>query len=355
MLKKVLYTAQKEPIMTFFTTRLKVLALILGIASTFMLPTIARPKPAVKTSSQTPHYEVAERINVDGPVFSSALSFNGKLLLLGLDDRVIILEIESKTFLKTIESPEGPVVAVALSQDNSILFVGSQAGTGKLWNLSTRSNPIILSQPIPEVRGAIITADTKTLITASKGGIQQWDTKTGKLLFTLKNGEGVGATSLALSKDEKTIVAGLSSGDVLIGEASWDGVKQTIQHSTQGQVTAVALSPTGLFGALGLGRELLSMWDGSNSSLKPNITMPFGYINALAFNPTGTTLLVSSTITASLWDPVKGWILAYFQDLEQPMGTISWVTFTPEEKVITISQSNPVEKNTIIRLWQKRT
>lgn len=166
----------------------------------------------------------------------------------GLDNTIIIWDIDKKSKLKTLTGHNHPVINVEIINDNRIISVGTDQ-TIRTWNIktgkeessilfnfkkvvssafsnnkkllihSTTDNQVFLTdlatgnqtKPIKNIKSAVeisFSSDDKNIITAHLDGTAKlWDLKTGKILKILK-GHASLASSATISNNGKFALTG---------------------------------------------------------------------------------------------------------------------------------------------------
>jgi WD40 repeat protein len=128
-----------------------------------------------------------------------------------------------------------------------------------------------------------------------------WDVVGGELLETYDNSERT-LTSLAISQDGSTIVAGNVSGQILVWQFTF-GVAElldTIDVHTS-RIDDVVIYPSGQLVVTASSDETLGLVDLSTASIV--LTLPFsGQVRALAFDQAGRVLAAAGQpSTVQLW------------------------------------------------------
>jgi WD40 repeat protein len=141
----------------------------------------------------------------DNPVYSIALSPDGKKVVSGSEDGAVRLwDIDTCKLIKTWTGHTKRVMSVCWSRDGRRVLSGSYDGTARQWNVESGETipeliEIILAsiETGHEVVWAVVySPDTTLFATAGRDGpwhtdlaessVKIWDAKTGKLVATLK-------------------------------------------------------------------------------------------------------------------------------------------------------------------------
>jgi WD40 repeat protein len=209
----------------------------------------------------------------------------------------------------------GEVKALAFSPDGRTLAAVPRYGRTTIWDLDRRllRNASILAGGFRV--GASFGPGGKTLVTtAASGGVQFWDSGTGRDLGKFGGGYGL-ASDVALSADG-ALVAFAASGAGSLRADVWDVAKGSlvtvVEALGEGDSLAVAFSPDGrLLAVGGFGRQV-RVWETRTGKLVH--ALDTGGAEDLKFSPDGRILAVSSgasgivsaRVAVSLWDVATG-------------------------------------------------
>jgi WD40 repeat protein len=278
------------------------------------------------------------------------------------------------------------VMFLSYSADGKVIASGGQDGAVRVWDMTNgKSLAVLGADPkagIPTtfryLQSVSLSPDGKTVAASSSDGIiRAWDIAANKQLFELK--PGLVAFSLHHAPDGKSLVLGLSNGQIQLVEADTGKEVRKWQGHNNSQVTSVAFSPDGKQLA-SLGRDFqLRLWDPDKGdavraiglqqggSLSPNIVWspdskiiatsqynnqakvsvwdagtgkelnifntPNYETRGLAFDPQSKLLYVTS-----LYDPkIRVWDLAKNQTLrevDRPAGVVYSLALSPNGKTL---------------------
>lgn len=223
----------------------------------------------------------------------------------------------------------GTVHALAFSPDGKLLAVGTgtqtletlptDSGGLQLWNVSshTASGPPLAIRNAGTVLSAAFSPSGKLLATGTaSGGTELWDVSRHQLIATLPAGRGYEVTSLAFSRDGRTLAAGVQFN------------------------TSVTRPPAG--GDVAGPEGYTQLWDVDRHR---QISVPLAGdgdgVQGVAISPDGTTLAVATTSSG-----VTLWNLATRQQVGSPLfpgeGCGS-PTFSPDGKNLAFSTPEGVE------------
>jgi dipeptidyl aminopeptidase/acylaminoacyl peptidase len=248
----------------------------------------------------------------------------------------------------------GKVNAVAYSPNGRTLATGSgsasERGTLVLWDLLTGRARVWLPQSLG-VRSVAFSPDGEKI---AAGGwdnlIRIYETRTAKLLTTLKGHEAV-VNSLAFSPDGKILAScGLDKTVIL-----WDPVKGAERHRLTGHtdwVLSLAFFPDGKSLASAGKDGTVRIWDvatGKESRTLKDATAP-SPIETLAISPDGKTIATGSwDWRIYLWAVDKGAIRSVLRG--HNLGVLS-LTFSPDGKTLaSVSGNSTKPLPGDVRLW----
>jgi RNA polymerase sigma factor (sigma-70 family) len=206
---------------------------------------------------------------------------------------------------RVIRHPWG-IRSLAWAPNGKFIAIGDVAGATQLVRPGT-GTPIVRLRPHSEgVNAVAISADSQLVASGSLDGtVTLWDASRKKLEpLALPGDEQV--ISLALSPDGRALVAGGRRGRVYLVDLTERGEPRVVEAGPASEVgasavEAVAFAPDGRSFATGCGRAL-RFWEHASGSLRRDLRLSTGNVQALAFSPGGEALAVlDSNGTLSLW------------------------------------------------------
>jgi WD40 repeat protein len=140
----------------------------------------------------------------------------------GLDVSVLKKDMPQVVTFKGV----GPVSTMAISRDGKHLVTGTHDGQVAIWNANTGDIELPLPRHPRKIEQVVLSRDGSLLASICADKIQLWSVAERRLLGATKN--GFGATHIALSPDERTLLAGGDAG--LFGAnvadfATWKNLK----------------------------------------------------------------------------------------------------------------------------------
>lgn len=257
--------------------------------------------------------QLAAQSEVTGdPVLSSMLAVAAWRISPTDEARSRVLSAATSTGRGSLSEDTRPLTALAFSPDGSIIAVGSNDGTTRLWDTASRRR---LGAPItrPKYECSHVrpgfSPDGRTLATACSSLVRFYDVATRREVGAPVKNEKV-VTAFAYHPDGRTFATGDSEGTV----RQWDAATRRpygapMVHPHDGPdhmrpISAVTFSPDGRTLAGAGGDGTVRLWDTTTSR---RLGAPFtGHaqpVTGIAFSPDGATLAtVSHDRTGRLWD-----------------------------------------------------
>ena len=224
-----------------------------------------------------------------GPIWSLAISKDGKNLALGANDGTVkFWDIAAERVVWTLNAHQAPIWAMALSPHGDFLATGSDDGQAKIWDLKTQEDVQTLANT-GGVRALAFDLDGKKLLMGDRNGtVKVWDVRTGADILKTKGHAGPVA-AVAYAPDGKTMAS--ASGDKTI--KVWDAVsgqEKLTLRGHDGGAYGIAFSPTGRYLASGGWDRTVRLWDLDSGSQIAKLDGHTQDVWSVDFNPEGTLL-----------------------------------------------------------------
>jgi WD40 repeat protein len=236
---------------------------------------------------------------------------DGKLLAVPLDEDVVLFEVPTGTYLRTLKGPGDRVFNMSFSRDGQLLAaatrVVSDGGAVRVWDLHADRVLFTNLQPGPTITcAAVFSSDGQSLFTEGNGRIHVWEARTGARVQDVEiHPQGVGP--MCVSPDGRRLAVRVYFGQC-VKVFDWDGKKLTEVRTLEGHsapIGAVAYSPDGKFLASG-DRNGFKLWNAATLAEVGAVETP---AEQLAFAPDSQTLFAAATIgqgkpvhTFTRWD-----------------------------------------------------
>jgi WD40 repeat protein len=158
---------------------------------------------------------------------SPAFSPDGRTVLTGVDERVIVWDVQTGSRLKTFSSHSASISAVAVSPDGRTVLSGDVKGVIILWDMDSTQEIRRLATSGGQVEDIQFTQDGRAALTAgSSPAALLWNLATGEIIRRFEDTKGT-ATSLRLSPDGSTVLTCDDSGQI----TEWDYATGQIMRS----------------------------------------------------------------------------------------------------------------------------
>ncbi len=293
--------------------------LAIGIAAfVFFMPQQEKPDSAIRPPAHMFDGNA-------GPLWSMAISRDGKKLAMGMDDGTVKLwDIAADKVDWALTAHKGTIWSLALSPTH--LATGSDDGPAKIWDLSTRQD-----MPLKNSAGARALAfdaeGKKVLVGGRDGSVKVWNALTREELLTTTGHGGSLVGAVAFAPNGKTMAS--ASGDKTI--KVWDAVSGKENLTLRGHqagVYGIAYSPNSRYLVSGSWDKTVRLWDLDSGGSIGTLAGPTQDVWSVDFNSKGT--LIASTgedQMVRIWDFESKRPVATFRG---STGAILNVRFIPE-------------------------
>ncbi len=223
-----------------------------------------------------------------GPLWSMAVSNDGKFLAAGADDGTVkYWDLAAEKVLWTLNAHLTPIWAMAISPIGDYLATGSDDGLTKIWDLSTQKEVRVLPK-IGGVRALAFDPDGKRLLTGGRdGSVKVWDVATGEEI-----GKTAGHSSLvaavAFSPDGKTIASASADKTIKVWDAATRQLKVTLARHESG-IYAIAFSPKDRYLVSGGWDRTVRLWDLDSGDELAKLEGHTQDVWSVAFSPDGNS------------------------------------------------------------------
>jgi len=228
-----------------------------------------------------------------GPVYSVAISGDGKTLVSGSEDKTIKMwDLSTGKEVRTLSGHKDYVFSIAISGDRKTAVSGSRDNMIKVWDLSTGKEVRTLSKHNRNFGCVAISADGKTLASGSwEKTIEVWDLSTGQEVWTLAGHTGA-VQSVAISADRETLVSGSEDKTIKVWKLS-TGIKMRTLTGHTGGVLGLAISEDGETLVNG-GGVAIKIWQLSTGKELRTLTGHTDNVWSVAISADGHTLVSGS-------------------------------------------------------------
>jgi serine/threonine protein kinase/WD40 repeat protein len=312
------------------------LTLVLGAVAVFFLV----PRADRREDQVLPPLHVLK--GNAGPLWSLAVSKDGKNLAMGTDDGTVkFWDIAAQKVDWAFKAHQGTIWSLALSPH--YLATGSDDGPAKIWDLSTRQERHELADSVG-TRSLTFDPDEKRILAGGRNGsVKVWDALTGAKIFETKGHTGlVGA--VAFAADGKTMATASGDKTIKIWDAS-SGMEKLALQGHQAGVYAIAFSPNGAFLVSGSWDKTVRLWDLASGTPIATLTSPTQDVWSVDFNAKGTQFAATGEDQmVRIWDLGSKKEIAAFRGAT---GAILNIRFVPESDLLVAAG-----KEGDARLWR---
>lgn len=272
---------------------------------------------AGKKAAATAPKELARFDNLPGWVSSVAFSPDDRILAIGLKDQVQLVDVDSKTVVRTIDLKSGQVRSISFSPDGKSIATGSYQ---------------------------------KALLL---------DSTTGTIIRDLKGHRGF-VTSVAFSPDGKRLATACEDELGRIWNLEDQAASPLLLKGHNDPVNGIAWSADGTSVATAAGDEIrptragqVRIWDSMTGTTKNQFELHEKAATGVAFTPNGHYLLSSSIDErVNVYDLTANKPLGFFGGHSRPTNAV--IVHPDGETAISISGGRAVGKNELIA-WEIAT
>ncbi|CAI7639834.1 unnamed protein product [Penicillium glandicola] len=161
---------------------------------------------------------------------------------------------------KTLKGHPDSVRTLAFLQDGTLIVLGSNDGTIKLWDTATGSLQKTLKGHLDSVRTVVFSPDGTQIASSSDDKtVRLWDTATGSLQKTLKRHSN-SVRTVVFSPDGTQIASGSNDKTVKLWDTATGSLQKTLKRHSD-SVRTVVFSPDGTQVASVSDDEIINFWD----------------------------------------------------------------------------------------------
>ncbi|MER5468258.1 hypothetical protein ABZX90_17025 [Streptomyces sp. NPDC002935] len=301
-------------------------------------------KPATPYGAQPATANVQQVIDVGSAATGATFGPSETLAIGTARGSVTVLDVRHpKEKVELGNTSAGPVTRTVFSPEGSVLAVGSDDGTVRLWR-SPMNSPQRPAATLPmredgQYGGAVndlaYSPDGRFLAVASSTStVRIWDvSKPERPVALAAPSREHAVTRLAFNPVGNVLAVGSTDGTVQLWDMENPAKPRTIEGSqlaTGASVTALAFSANRESLAIGTSRGSVQLWNVSQPANPHRVdsARAVGYTNDLSFNTPGYVLAASNSDgTVRVWDELSDLMNPRVLTRETNQGELSSVTF----------------------------
>jgi serine/threonine protein kinase len=279
-----------------------------------------------------------------GPLWSLAVSADGKHLAAGADDGTVkYWDIAHERVAWTLPAHKTPIWALALARGGDYLATGSDDGDTKIWDVRTQNEVHTLPR-IGGVRALAFDADGKRILTGGRdGSVKVWDVRSQAELVTTSGHDSLVA-AVAFAPDGKSFASASADKSIKIWDTGTGKMKLKLTNHERG-VYGIAFAPTSRQLVSGGWDRTVRLWDLDSGTQIATFDNHRQDVWSVAFNPEGTLFA-----SAGEDQMVRIWDLETRKEVRSFRGStasILNVRFTSEPECIVAGG-----KDGVARIWR---
>lgn len=290
----------------------------------------------------------------EGPVRAVAFSQDGSRIISGSQDNTVRLwNAEGGQLLKSFRGHDGAIRTVAFAESDQIILSGSHDNSIRKWNISEYEEIRVLQGQVLEghvdsILSAKFSSDGERIVTASRDRTARtWDAASGRSLNVFAEGHSFLATSAAFFPGGKRLATGAVDNTVRIWDA--DSGTQLVRLEHTGRAAALTVSNDGKWVITGGDDQSAKIWDAETGELRFVFKGHRNEVTALAISSDDRQLLTGdSRGRVYLWDIQQQSVLLELKG--HARSRITAAAFLPDtDRLLTASADRTVAQ------WDRKT